>query len=57
MKEQLTRKERLKLAKELFLLSLIKEDRDLRADARTMGVLDELLEYRDLAIQFTEQQD
>ena len=51
---KLERKERMKLAKELFLLSLIKEDRELRADARTMGVLDELLEYRDLAIQFTE---
>ena len=40
------------LAKDLFLASLIKEDKDLRADAACLNCLDELLEWRDRCIDY-----
>ena len=42
----------LELAKELFIQSLIKEDVNLRDDARCLDCLDELLEWRDLCLDF-----
>lgn len=44
---------RIELAKDLFIASLLKEDIDLRADARCLDCLEELLEWRDLALEFT----
>ncbi len=42
----------LELAKELFIQSLIKEDVELRADANCLDCLDELIEWRDLCLDF-----
>ena len=44
---------RVELAKELFIASLIKEDVELRADAHCLDCLEELIEWRDAALEFT----
>ena len=40
------------LAKDLFIASLIKEDKDLRADAACLDCLEELLEWRDKCLDY-----
>ena len=57
MKEQLPREERVALAKELFIASLMKEDKDLRSDAHCLDCLEELIEWRDLALDYVRRQD
>ena len=44
---------RIALAKDLFIASLIKEDKDLRADASCLGCLEELVEWRDRVLDYT----
>ena len=44
------------MAKELFVHSLIKEDVDLRDDARCSDCLEELIMWRDLALDFVRRQ-
>ena len=40
------------MAKELFVWSLLKEDVDLRDDARCSGCLEELIEWRDKCLDY-----
>ncbi len=47
---------RVALAKDLFIASLIKEDKDLRADAKCLDCLEELVERRELVLDFTKRQ-